>query len=40
MTDPRIPDNRQDEAGLPDDLDQVDPAGETREEAEGDIERP
>jgi hypothetical protein len=40
MTDPRIPETKQQEAELPDDLDQVDPAGETREEAEADIERP
>lgn len=41
MTDPRIPESKQDEAALPDDLDQVDPAGEARgEEAEADIERP
>ena len=41
MTDPRIPESKQKEAELPDDLDQVDPAGEAnREEREGDIERP
>ena len=40
MTDPRIPESKQEEAELPDDLDQVDPAGEARgEDAEGDVER-